>query len=108
VASRSGAPSSDGDDLQQLVGTGEVRRIAGVELSAVGVCGGGDEQVHRSRPRSAPGGHDRGGESSVAGGDGVVDGQGLEAALDDGDRSPVSAFDQRSGRAPAWWDHTIA
>jgi hypothetical protein len=64
VASRSGASSSDGDDFQQLVGTDEGCRIAGVEASAVSVRGGGDEQVHRSWSRSAADGDDRGGESS--------------------------------------------
>jgi hypothetical protein len=37
--------ASDGDDLDQLVRTDEVGRVAGVEPGGVGMRGGGDQQI---------------------------------------------------------------
>jgi hypothetical protein len=71
---------SNDRDCDEVFKTCEILRIAGVDGGVVGVSGSGDEQVHHAGAGLTADGGDAGGELGVAVGDGVVDGQRVEAA----------------------------
>lgn len=58
------SPCLDGDDLDEVFQPSEVGGVAGAEAGAVGVGGGGDQQVHGSAAGLASGIDHGGGEAS--------------------------------------------
>lgn len=75
---------SDGDDLEEIVEAEEICGVARVQAGLVGVRCCGNQQVEGSRPRLTPGASHCSGETSVARGDRVIDGQRIKAALQHG------------------------
>src|SRR6266568_766509 len=73
---------SDRDNRDEVVESGQVFGVAGVDGGVVSVRGGGDQQVHDAGSGLTSDLRDAGGEAPVAVSDGVVNGKRVEPSLD--------------------------
>ena len=70
-----GAVTSDRNDLDEVIESGEVSSVTGVQARLVSVGRRSDQEIEDARPWLAPGTDHGAGESSVARSDGVIDGK---------------------------------
>ena len=82
LSGRLGGFRSDGDDVDEMFDSNEVRGVARVEAGTMGQRRRSDEEIHDAGTWLSPGPHNRCGELSVSGRHLVIDGEGIERSLE--------------------------